>query len=103
VRGNSLLWTNLSAAANAACLTQRFTECEAYAREAIQTLGPSPHPNDLRLTDAEAILGLSLAGQGRHDEAAPLIERTSRLNIALKRDPVYSTALKAVQKPPANR
>jgi len=97
-RGSPLLWTSLSSALNAACLLQRFEECEALAREAIETLGPDPAPNDLRLIDATANLGLSLAGQGRGAAALPLIERVLELNDSLKRKPLYTVALEAARK-----
>ncbi len=94
-RGSPLLWTNLSIASNAACLSQRFAECETLVREAIETLGPNPNTNDLRLADARANLGLSLSGQGRHAEALPLIQHALRLNESLKRRPLYTAALEA--------
>lgn len=96
-RGSPLLWTSLSSALNAACLTQRFDECEALALEAIETLGPDPAVNDLRLVDATANLGLSLAGQGRRAEALPMIEHVLRLNDSLKRKPPYTMSLEAAR------
>lgn len=96
-RASSLLWTSLSASAHAACLTRRFRECEALSREAIDSLGLAPNPDDLRLTDAEALLGLSLAGQGRRQEATPLLARSSQRNLSLHRKPLYADLLKSFQ------
>ena len=92
VRGTPLLWTSLSSASNAACLSRRFAECES--------LGPQTSANDLRLTDTDALLGMSLAGQGRHAEADPYIERALQRNRSVKRRPEYSAALEAARDKP---
>ena len=76
VRGSFQLWTNTATAAYTACLTARFTECEALAREALETLGPHPQPGDLRVYEAKSYLGLALAGERRDREARPLLEET---------------------------
>ena len=73
--GANLLWTPLSAAMFNACLTNRFTDCEQYAREAIQTLGDNPSNNDSRLFSAQGHLGWALARLGRHREAKPLLSQ----------------------------
>jgi hypothetical protein len=96
VRGSPLLWTSVSVAATAACLSRRFAECETLAREAIQTLGAKPNPEDLRLVDAEGLLGLSLAGQQRHAEAREYVERAMARNNSLKRRPAYMPVLESV-------
>lgn len=91
--GSPLLWTNVSIASNAACFVGRFAECQALAREAIQTLGPNPTEKDLRFVDARANLGQSLFGQGRRAEGLEIIEKTLRLNQSLGRRPLYTDAL----------
>jgi hypothetical protein len=93
-RGGSLLWTNLSVAANATCLTKRFAECESLSRESLLALGSQASPTDLRFIDAQANLGLSLAGQSKFGEAVPLLEETLRRNESLRRSPIYMAALK---------
>jgi len=99
--GSPLLWTNLSVASHAACRMERFPECEARAREAMQTLGRNPAADDLRVADTRALLGLSMARQGRRAEALPLIEEALRLNASLKRRPAYTAALEAALGNPA--
>jgi pimeloyl-ACP methyl ester carboxylesterase len=77
--GSPMLWTNLSTASNTACQTARFEECEALAREAIQTLGPNPAPADLRFNAATPVEDWWAAGnhvpmlviQGLDDVIAP--------------------------------
>lgn len=101
VRGSPLLWTSLSSASNASCLSRRFAECESLARESIESLGPQTSANDLRLTDAEAFLGMSMAGQGHRAEGAPYIERALQRNQSLKRRPQYSAALETARDKPA--
>ena len=76
VPGSTQLWTNSAAAAWTACLTAHFEECEALAREALQTLGPNPQSADLRLYEARSYLGMALLGEGRFAEALPLLRET---------------------------
>jgi len=92
-----LLWSNLFIASNAACLTERFIECEALARESIQALGLNP-PDRSSADGCASESGLSLAGQGRRAEALPLIEQALRLNDSLKRRPLYTATLEAARK-----
>jgi tetratricopeptide (TPR) repeat protein len=94
-----VLWTNLSVAANAACMTGRYRECETLVREALRTLGPSPAAADLRFLDARAVLALSLAGQGKKAEARPLIDETLQRNEAANRRPFYTARLEALRGP----
>lgn len=95
--GSAVLWTNLSVAANAACMTDRYAECEALVREALTSLGPAPSDSDLRFIDARAILGMSLAGQGRRSEALPIINETLQRNESAKRRPFYTAKLEAAR------
>lgn len=92
-----MLWTNLSVAANAACMTGRYAECETLVREALKALGPNPAAADLRFIDARAVLALSLAGQGRRAEALPVIEETLQRNESANRRPFYTTKLEAAR------
>jgi hypothetical protein len=87
-----LLFTSLSAAFQPACLTGRYVECEALAREAIRSLGPSPAPADLRFNDSRAFLGLSLLGQGKAAEGRPLLEASLHHNQSIQRRPAYTEA-----------
>lgn len=80
-RGALLLFSPLSAAMTNSCLNGRFTDCELYAREALQTLGPNPSTNDTRVASAKGYLGLALANLGqlpgneaKLSEAKPLLE-----------------------------
>ncbi len=73
--GANLLWTPLSAAMSNACLTGRFADCEQFAREASQTLGPNPSPKDNRLISAQGHLGWALARLGHAAEARPLLSQ----------------------------
>ncbi len=75
-RGSFTLWTNTAAAAYAACLTARFQECEALAREAMQAVGPNPQPGDLRIYEAKSYLGLALHGEGKIAESTPILVET---------------------------
>jgi eukaryotic-like serine/threonine-protein kinase len=97
VPGMPLLRTNLAAAAHAACLTRRFAECESLAREGIRALGSDPQPGDLRVTDLEALLGLSLSGQTRLADARPFLLRALERNRSLDRRPIYFEALEAAR------
>ncbi len=92
-RASTLLWTNLHPAAYSACRLRKFGECEALAREALETLGPSPDPNDYRYHDGRAILGLALAGQGKGGEARVLIESSLRFNAGRNRVLPYAGLL----------
>ena len=73
--GANLLWTPLSAAMFNACFTNRFADCESYAREALQTLGDNPSNKDSRLFSAQGHLGWALARLGRHAEAKPFLSQ----------------------------
>lgn len=92
-----MLWTDLSVAANTACMTDRYRECETLVREALKALGRNPSAADLRYTDARGVLALSLAGQGRRAEALPWIEETLRWNESAKRRPFYTGSLEAAR------
>ena len=58
-----------------ACFTNRFADCESYAREALQTLGDNPSNKDSRLFSAQGHLGWALARLGRHAEAKPFLSQ----------------------------
>jgi tetratricopeptide (TPR) repeat protein len=73
-RGSYLLWTPLSAAMSAACMSNRVIECETLAIEALTTLGPSPNADDPRLQSARGYLGMALAHRGDLAAARPLLE-----------------------------
>ncbi len=96
-RGALLLWTPLSAAMANACLSERFTLCERYAREALQTLGAKPSPRDTRLGTAQGYLGLALAhlGDGRVAEAKPLLESALQRLREQNRHPPHRKAMEA--------
>ena len=51
--------TTSAAASTAACYLERNHECEAFAREALETLGPNPAPNDNRARTASGLVGLA--------------------------------------------
>jgi eukaryotic-like serine/threonine-protein kinase len=88
--GSYLLWTPLSAAMGAACMTGRFAECEALAAEALTTLGPSPREDDPRLQTARGYLGLALAHRGDVQRARPLLEG-ALASVAARRRTLPST------------
>jgi eukaryotic-like serine/threonine-protein kinase len=90
-RGSYLLWTPLSAAASAVCLGEDAAACEALAREAIETLGPSPADDDPRLAHARGLVGLALARQGRRDEARALLEAALAQQAARRRVSPFTT------------
>lgn len=94
-RGATLMWTPLSAASTAACYLERVSECDALAREALETLGPNPAPNDTRARTARGLLGLALAKQGRIDEARPMIQAAIDGTIASKRASLFLTRWQA--------
>jgi serine/threonine-protein kinase len=94
-RGAPLLWTPLSAASTAACYLDRDDECEALTREALETLGPNPAPNDTRARTARGLLGLTLARRGRMDEARPLIQAAVDGTLASKRASLFLTRWQA--------
>lgn len=72
--GANLLWTPLSAAMFNACLTNRFTDCEQYAREAVQTLGKNPSNKDSRLFSANGHLGVGSGTPGPPHRGQALAE-----------------------------
>ena len=92
--GSYMLWTPLFSAMSAACMTGRLDECDAFAREAVQTLGPAPAEDDPRLHAARGFLGLVLASRARFDEARPLLERALQANASRHRTPPYTALLK---------
>lgn len=87
-RGAAMLWTPLSAASTAACYLER-DDCEALTREALDTLGPNPAPNDARARTARGLLGLALAKHGQMDEARPMIQAALDGALASKRSSVF--------------
>ncbi|MFN7979640.1 MAG: serine/threonine-protein kinase [Vicinamibacterales bacterium] len=87
-RAAAMLWTPLSAASTAACYLER-DDCEALTREALDTLGPNPAPNDARARTARGLLGLALAKRGRMDEARPMMQAALDGAIASKRSSVF--------------
>jgi tetratricopeptide (TPR) repeat protein len=93
--GSPQLWTNTAVAAYADCLTGRFKECEALAREALQTLEPNPQPTDPRVFEARSYLGLALRGQGRFPEALPLLQQTVEFYHSRNRQGPFMTALES--------
>jgi eukaryotic-like serine/threonine-protein kinase len=93
--GSYLLWTPLSAAMSAACLTDRFAECEALAIEALTTLGPSPRTDDPRVQTARGYLGLALAHRGELTRARPLLEGALAAVAQRRRTLPYVPKLKA--------
>lgn len=102
-RGSPILWTPLSAASTAACYLERDDECEALTREALQTLGPNPSPNDSRARTARGLLGLALARRGRLEEARPLIQAAIDGTIASKRSSVFMPRWQAALAPAVPR
>jgi tetratricopeptide (TPR) repeat protein len=94
-RGSYLMWTPLSSAMYAACMTERYAECEALALEGIATLGPEPAATDMRLLGARGFLGLALSQRGRHAEAKPMLEAALAANAARKRTSPYTPMLEA--------
>ena len=93
VPGSPMLWTSTAVVSCTACLSGRFPECEAMAREALETLGPNPQAGDLRLYEARSYLGLALAGEGRYAEALPLLRETVEFYHARGRKNHVVTAL----------
>lgn len=87
-RGATMLWTPLSAASTAACYLER-DDCEALTREALDTLGPNPAPNDARARTARGLLGLVLAKRGHMDEARPMIQAAIDGALASRRSSVF--------------
>ena len=98
--GANLLWTPLSAAMSNACLIGRFTDCERYAREALQTLGPNPSVNDNRLISAQGHLGWALARLGHAAEARPLLSQAVEAYRRQNRRPAvmsqFESALRSI-------
>jgi len=94
-RGSYLLWTPLFSASSAACFTGRHEECEALAREALETLGPTPAPDDPRLHTARGLLGLALAHGGKPAEARPYLEGAIAMSVARKRTSPFTSLYKA--------
>jgi eukaryotic-like serine/threonine-protein kinase len=94
-RGSLLLFSPLSAAMTNACLSGRFTDCELYAREALQTLGPNPSTNDTRVASAKGFLGLALANLGQIPEAKPLLETALQSLRSQNRPTPYRQAMEA--------
>ena len=95
VPGSFQLWTTTAAAAFSSCLTERFLECDALAREAIATLGPHPEPTDLRWYEARSYLALALAGQNRTAEALPLLRESLEFYRSRNRQGPLRAALEA--------
>jgi eukaryotic-like serine/threonine-protein kinase len=93
--GANLLWTPLSAAMINACLNGRFADCERYAREAQQTLGPKPSPNDGRLFASQGHLGWAFAHLGRSAEAKILLQESIAFYRRRGRRPFTLAALEA--------
>ena len=93
--GANLLWTPLSAATTNACLIGRFADCERYAREALQTLGPNPAAKDNRLISARGHLGWALARLGHGAEARPLLSQAVEAYQQQNRRPVFISQLEA--------
>lgn len=93
VSGSFQLWTTTAAAAFSSCLTERFLECDALAREAVATLGPHPEPTDLRRYEARSYLALALAGQNRTAEALPLLRESVEFYRSRNRQGPLRTAL----------
>lgn len=93
-RGAGMLWTPLSAASTAACFLER-DDCESLTREALETLGPNPSPNDARARTSRGLLGLVLAKQGRLDEARPMIQAAIDGTLASKRTSLFLPRWKA--------
>lgn len=102
-RGAALLWTPLSAASTAACYLERDDECEALSREALETLGASPAPNDARARTARGLLGLTLARRGKLEEARPLIQDAIDGTLASRRSSVFLARWQAALAPAAAR
>ena len=100
-RGASLLWTPLSAASTAACFLERDDDCEAFSREALETLGPDPSPNDARARTARGLLALVLAKRGRLDEARPWIQAAIDGTLAGKRASIFLERWRAALGPPS--
>lgn len=96
-RGSYMLWTPLSSAMTAACMTRRLDECETLAREGVETLGSSPAVDDPRLHAARGFIGIALAARGRCDDARPLIDDAIRMNAARHRTPPYDGLLRAAR------
>ena len=100
-RGASLLWTPLSAASTAACFLERDDDCEAFSREALETLGPDPSPNDARARTARGLLALVLAKRGRLDEARPWIQAAIDGTLAGNRASIFLERWRAALGPPS--
>lgn len=84
-RGALLLFSPLAAAMTNSCLSGRFADCEAFAREALQTLGDHPSASDTRVASARGFLGLALANLGHlPGNAAKLTEARPLLETALQ-------------------
>jgi serine/threonine-protein kinase len=92
VRGSYLLWAPLFTATASACVVGKYLECEAYAREAIESLGTAP-PSDPRLASARGFLGVALVHSGRCAEGKPLVEEAIRANKGRRRTPPYARLL----------
>jgi len=99
-RGSNLLWTPLSAAMINACLVERFADCERYAREAAETLGPNPSQKDSRLVSAHGHLGWALAHLGKQEDARVLLSEAIAAYHQQNRRPLaiwhLEAALKAI-------
>jgi tetratricopeptide (TPR) repeat protein len=66
--------STLTYQATLAAARNELTECEELAREALRLLETS-NGVAWRLAEAESVLGECLAGQGRNDDAEPLLHR----------------------------
>jgi tRNA A-37 threonylcarbamoyl transferase component Bud32 len=95
-----LLFSPLASAATNACLGGRFVACEAYAREALESLGSNPSQKDRRVQSVEGYLGLALAQLGgeRRDakllaEAKPLLERNLQMLREENRSTLHKKAM----------
>lgn len=87
-RGAPLMWAPLSAASTAACYLER-DDCESLTREALETLGPNPPPQDARARTARGLLGLVLAKQGHIEEARPMIQAAIDGTLASRRTSLF--------------
>jgi serine/threonine-protein kinase len=91
-RGSYLLWTPLFTATAVSCVAGRYADCDAYAREAIDTLGRTP-ASDPRLAAARGFLGLARIQAGSCDDGRPLVEAAIRANDERHRVPPYAPLL----------
>ncbi|MFN7937109.1 MAG: serine/threonine-protein kinase [Bryobacteraceae bacterium] len=94
-RGDSWLWTALSAAFMNAYALGNYDDCAGYAREGLEAVRYTAPSFDARRALANSYLGLCLSKLGKDAEAKPLLEASLTAFDRQKRKPYMLSAIQA--------